>query len=107
MGLPLVGLVFSVTGTDADVMVRLWDVDPSVGQRVLITRGEYKYLGTGGISVASFALMGAAWTLPAGHILQLEVAQTDTPLFAPDKLAAAIEYDAVVLALPTPASAVL
>jgi hypothetical protein len=107
MGLPLVGLVFRVTGTDADVMVRLWDVDPSVGQRVLITRGEYKYVGTGGISVASFALMGAAWRLAAGHVLQLEVAQTDTPLFAPDKLPAAIEYDAVLLALPRPAVGLL
>ncbi len=101
MGLPLVGLVFRVTGIDADLMARLWDVDPKAGQRVLITRGGYKYHGSGGVAVAAFALMGAAWRVAAGHVLQLEVAQTDTPLFAPDMLPSAIESDAVALALPT------
>jgi hypothetical protein len=86
MGLSLVGLVFRVTGSHANVMGRLGDVDPNAGQRVLITRGEYKYHGFGGVAVTSFALMGAAWGVAAGHVLQLEVAQTDTPLFAPDTL---------------------
>lgn len=100
----MVGLVFKVTGSDADLMVRLWDVNTGAGQRMLITRGEYKYVGAGGISVASFALRGAAWRLAAGHVLQLEVAETDTPLFAADKIAATVEYEAVLLTLPTPAA---
>jgi dienelactone hydrolase len=99
-GLPLVQLGFNASGSDADMHVRLWDIDPSRNQRVLITRGVYKYHGSGGISIAAFALMGAAWHLAAGHMLQLELAQTDTPLFAPDRLASSIEYKAVALTLP-------
>jgi X-Pro dipeptidyl-peptidase-like protein len=99
-GLPLVQLAFTASGTDADVHLRLWDIDPSRNQRVLITRGVYKYHGSGGVSAAAFALMGASWHVEAGHMLQLELAQTDTPLFAPDRPGSSIEYKAVALTLP-------
>jgi predicted acyl esterase len=100
VGLPQVRLSVQVTGTDADIMTRLWDVDPATGQRALVTRGVYKYRGQGGAATVSFAMLGAAWTFPAGHLIELEVAQDDLPLFSPDNLPSAVEYDAVTLNLP-------
>ena len=52
---------------------------------------------TGAIEVELF---GNCWTFPAGHTIQLEIAQTDAPFLRPDNLPSSIALSSVRLTLP-------
>jgi len=101
-GLPRVTLSYSLTGTDATIALKLWDVG-SAGTKTLVTRGVYRLSTADGDPASgtlSVELFGNAWRVPAGDRLQLEIAQADAPYLRPDDLPSSISFPSVTLALP-------
>ena len=102
LGLPDVRVGYALSGTDATVALKLWDVGAD-GTKTLVTRGAYRLStatgdpATGAIDVELF---GNCWTFPAGHTIQLEIAQTDAPFLRPDNLPSSIALSSVRLTLP-------
>jgi ABC-2 type transport system ATP-binding protein len=89
----------SVTGSDVQYDVRLWDRAPD-GTVRLVDRGTFKYLGPPGEIDLRIPLFGNAWRFPRDHQLVLEVANVDFPFLRPNNLASATRVSAVVLHLP-------
>lgn len=102
IGAPVMRLTATLAGTDAELAVRLWDVDPATGQQALITRGVYRLTASapGQQLQTAFELWPIAWALAAGHQLKLEITPDDSPTWRPDTLASAITLSNVSLALP-------
>lgn len=102
IGAPVVRLTATLAGTDAELAVRLWDVDPATGQQALITRGVYRLTASaaGQRLQAAFELWPTAWALAAGHRLKLEITPDDSPTWRPDTLPSSITVSNVSLTLP-------
>lgn len=104
LGLPTVTLPYTLTGQDATVVVKLWDVGPDEGgQRTkrLITRGVYRLSPPiGQTGQIRFQLFGNHWQLTSGHTIELEVGQRDARFLRPDNFPSTITYDGVTLSLP-------
>jgi predicted acyl esterase len=100
LGEPVVALDTNITGTDAELSARLWDVDPN-GTRTLVDRGVYRYQGDGGAANITFSTFGNGWLWQVGHQVQLEVMQNDAPFIRPDNLPSSIAYHGVTLTMPT------
>lgn len=104
LGLPKLMADFQLSGVDATVVAKLWDVDAS-GHRTLVTRGVYRLSLAGGDRPAGklkFDLFGNHYRFVDGHSIELEISQTDYPFLRPDSFASAITYKDVKLELPTP-----
>lgn len=100
VGMPSVSADYVLSGTDATVIAKLWDVAPG-GQRLLITQGAYRLTSVEGLmGQLSFELNGNHWTVPSGHSLQLELRQSDAPHYRPDNLASSITWTKVSVAMP-------
>lgn len=102
LGTPTVKVRYELTGTDATVAAKLWDVSVD-GTRTLITRGVYRlsapqYDAPSG--ALAFELFGNHWTVPAGHQIELEISQTDTPFLRQNNLPSSVRWSHVELALP-------
>lgn len=103
LGLPRLTLRLRVTGTDATLHSRLWDLAPD-GTATLVTRGTLRLAPppAAGVPITT-ELTGNAWRFVAGHRLQLELTQTDAPAFRPDNLPSVIEVQGAELWLPAAA----
>jgi predicted acyl esterase len=102
LGLPTVRVGYALTGEDATVTARLWDVG-SDGTKTLVTRGVYRIsTAAGDMSEGeiSFELFGNHWSFRPGHQLELELGQRDAPFFRPNNLPSALEIDHVALEMP-------
>jgi len=103
LGEPLLHLDVTVTGVDAEIDTRLWDVADD-GSRTLVTRGTYRL--TGGPATVSIdsCLQGNGWDFASTHRIRLEVTQSDAPYLRMDThpIPSAITYGSVTLTLPTP-----
>ncbi len=106
LGLPSVTLPYTMTGEDATVVVKLWDID-GTGNKRLVTRGVYRIstplaLGqTESSGSLNFKLFGNHWRFESGHKIELEVGQRDFPFLRPDNLPSRITYDrGVELSVP-------
>jgi hypothetical protein len=102
VGLPQLTAVYALSGVDATVAFKLWDVAPG-GTKTLVTRGEYRLAVVGGDPASGTIetkLYGNAWRFVPGHLVQLQVTQLDAPYLRPDNLASAIGYGAIRLLLP-------
>lgn len=107
LGLPRVKLNYVLTGIDATVIAKLWDVD-EFGNRTLVTRGLYRLSVAGGDpqgapgnpAKMSFQLFGNHYKLREGHKVTLELSQTDVPYLRPNKLPSTIEFSNPKLTLP-------
>lgn len=107
LGLPKFMADYALSGTDATVVVKLWDVDGQANDsrdtRTLVTRGLYRLALAGGDSPAGmlkFQLFGNHYHFAEGHTIQLEISQTDVPFLQPDRLDSSITYNDVKLELP-------
>jgi predicted acyl esterase len=102
-GLPRLTIDLRMTGGDATLISRLWDVAPD-GRATLVTRGalRLKPAPTGPVATEMF---GNAWAFKPGHQLQLEFTQTDATFFRPDNQPSSIAVDAVRLELPVSSTA--
>lgn len=102
IGSPIVHVGYALVGADAEVSARLWDVDPAKGTQTLVTRAVYRFSpgsprSSGDIS---FELWPTAWTLAAGHELELELTQVDAPTWRPDNVPSSIQWSGLSLRLP-------
>jgi pimeloyl-ACP methyl ester carboxylesterase len=102
LGLPRLTVDFSMVGTDATLGLRLWDVAPD-GTKTLADRGVYRLTATanGTSGRLSFELYGNCWEWQAGHTMQLQVTQTDTPYLRPDNLPSTVTLSNPRLDIPT------
>jgi len=103
LGEPGLQLSASVTGTDAEVNARLWDVAPD-GSATLVTRAAYRWTGSPGDTSIQYALQGSGWPFSAGHQLRLQVTQNDAPYLRLDNYPSSISYASMKLTLPVTAS---
>ncbi len=105
LGLPSVTLPYTMTGEDATVVVKLWDVGPEGPDqnKVLVTRGVYRLSAPGQPASSgslTFQLFGNHWRFAEGHTMELEVGQLDRPFLRPDNIPSSIAYDGVKLSVP-------
>ncbi|MFL6241351.1 MAG: CocE/NonD family hydrolase C-terminal non-catalytic domain-containing protein [Actinomycetes bacterium] len=102
VGSPVVTVAAHTTGVDAELNVRLWEMDAD-GTQTLISRGTYRMTGapTTTDKTIPIELSGTAWRLPPGTGLKVEVTGYDAPTYAPDAITATTSIDSVTLHLPT------
>jgi predicted acyl esterase len=102
LGLPQVTAPYALSGVDATVALKLWDV-ASDGTKTLVTRGAYRLAVAGGDPASGtidVKLNGNAWRFEPGHTIQLQVTQVDAPYLRPDNLASAIGFGPIRMVLP-------
>lgn len=102
VGLPTVSVGYALTGTDATVAAKVWDVDPT-GAKQLVTRGIYRLTTAkdGPTGTLSFQLFGNHWHLRPGHRLVLELALSDAPFFQANRLPSTVAFSSPAITLPT------
>lgn len=102
VGLPSVSVGYTLTGTDATVAAKVWDVD-ATGAKQLVTRGVYRLTSAndGSTGTLSFQLFGNHWHFRTGHRLVLELALSDAPFFQTNRLASAVSFSSPTVSLPT------
>ena len=103
LGLPAVQLHYDMTGQDATVAFKLWDVAPS-GAKTLVTRGGYRISTAQGDPAAGrlrTKLFGNHWRFPGGHVIELQITQNDHPYLRPDNEPSTLTFSQVTLRLPT------
>lgn len=104
LGHPRVKLRVRVLGVDAQLNVRLWDVDGA--RMTLVARGTYRFRAESRVrpdthaSEVTFLASANAWELRAGHALRLELVGNAFPEFQPNALPATITAESVELTLP-------
>lgn len=106
VGSPLVSIGATATGPDAQVAVRLWDVDPASDRRWLVTRGVHR--GVPGESAAGpteLLLAPQAYRFEAGHEVLVEVTANDEPYLLANRQPSTVAVDGLSLALPVRRSA--
>lgn len=102
MGLPHVTAPYALSGVDATLAFKLWDVGAD-GTKTLVTRGAYRLAVAGGDPASGtidVKLNGNAWRFGPGHVIQLQVTQVDAPYLRTDNLPSAIGFGAIQIALP-------
>lgn len=103
LGGPTVGVTATLTGADAVLISRLWDVD-AAGTQTLVTRSAVRMVNPSPLLPMTtnmrFELWPNAWQLQAGHTVKLELTQDDVPTWRPDNEAAVIALSNVSLTLP-------
>ena len=102
IGAPAVRVTVALTGTDAELAARLWDVDPATGNQALITRAVYRLTAAapGQTRRIAFSLWPTAWSLAAGHQLKLELTADDSPTWRPDNLPSSMTLTKISLTVP-------
>lgn len=101
LGLPTLKVGFQLTGGDATVIAKLWDIGQD-GKRVFVTRGVYRLSTNDNVAsgVLEFQLFGNHWHFAPGHRIELELTQSEPPYLRPDNLPSSITYGAPALTLP-------
>jgi len=103
VGIGYAEVPYTLTGTTATLLARVWDVGPT-GQQLLVSRGAYrldvpaydKPAGT-----LRLPLFGNHWPLRVGHRIRLDLLQVDQPTFRASNVASSIRFDPPQLVLPT------
>jgi acetyl esterase/lipase len=102
VGGPTVAVAATLTGSDAELFARLWDVDAS-GNQTLITRSAVRLVNASPDPLTTnlrFELWPNAWQLQSSHTLKLELTQDDVPTWRPDNEPATIALSNLSLTLP-------
>src|ERR1700682_6361746 len=94
IGQPMLHLEVTVTGIDAEINARLWDVAED-GTRTLVTRGAYRFAEAPGTLSIDTLLQGNGWDFAPNHRIGLEITQNDSPYLRSDSLLSAISYASV------------
>lgn len=93
-------MVGTVSATDANYAVRVWDVGPGT-TRYLVDRGVYRFLGAPGAFKIEVPLHGNVWRLLKDHSLEVEITNTDTPYLRPNNIPSVTLITKADLDLPT------
>ena len=78
LGMTHVRADVAVTGHDALLVGRLWDVDPATGHQRLVDRGVVRLRSR---KLVSFDLNGNAYKFARGHQIKLELLGRDSPTY--------------------------
>jgi acetyl esterase/lipase len=102
IGGPTVRATVAMTGTNAEVAVRLWDLNPKAGTQTLITRAIYRLQSSASSSTQHLVvqLWPTAWPLLSGHRLKLEVTQNDSTTWRADNEPSMLTFSDVRLVVP-------
>jgi len=102
-GQPTVIVQATVAAVRVQLNVRLLDVAPDQS-RQLITRGTFTVDGAGGAEIGTRELTiptyGNLWRAEAGHTLQLEISNVDSPYITPSRLPSVTTISRVRLEIP-------
>ena len=101
VGAPTVNVDVAMTGLDAEVAARLWELNPS-GTQTLVTRTVYRLQSASQSSTVhlGFELWPQAWQFQPGDRLVLELTQNDSPVWRPDNEPSSLTFTNLDLALP-------
>jgi ABC-2 type transport system ATP-binding protein len=101
LGIGKITIDYSSLAPDLELNARVYDVAPD-GTASLIDRGAYRIHETPVLFTRSvtYELLGAAWPLPAGHKLRVEVIADDSPFLRADNIPSAATISRVGLSLP-------
>ncbi len=80
LGAPTVIAQLDVTGVNAQVAARLWDVAPD-GRQLLVSRQVLRPRANG--KPEPFQLQPAGWHVAPGHVVKLELLGSDAPHYRP------------------------
>ncbi|MHB8719074.1 MAG: S15 peptidase family protein [Candidatus Dormibacteria bacterium] len=102
LGAPIVNVDVAVTGENAALAARLWDLDPATGVQTLIDRTVVRILASSPTSTQhlTFELWPQAYAFPAGHQLKLELTQNDQATWRADSEPSSLSFTNLDLALP-------
>jgi pimeloyl-ACP methyl ester carboxylesterase len=87
-----------VTGKDALLVGRLWDVDPAHGRQKLVDRGVVRLRSS---KVVRFDLDGNGYRFPKGHQVKLELLGRDSPTYRASNTTFSVTLRNLTIALPT------
>lgn len=96
LGSPTVISKLSITGQNAQLAARLWDVDPKSDTQTLVARGMLR--PSDGEQV--WQLHPGAWTFAKGHVPKLELLGNDAPSMRPSNGAFDVRVERLELRLP-------
>ena len=88
----------TVTGHDALLVGRLWDVNPATGHQRLIDRGVVRLRSR---KLVSFDLNGNAYKFARGHQIKLELLGRDSPTYRAANGTFSVTVKQLRVALPT------
>jgi fermentation-respiration switch protein FrsA (DUF1100 family) len=102
-GLTLLGMTHVrgdvvVTGHNALLVGRLWDVDPATGHQRLVDRGVVRLRST---KIVSFDLNGNAYKFARGHQIKVELLGRDSPTYRAANGTFSVTVSKLRIALPT------
>lgn len=97
LGSPTVIADLAVTGTNAALTARLWDVGPGGDQQTLVARQVYRPDASGR---QVFQLHPNGWRFAPGHTPKLELIGTDSPYSRPPNGEYTVAVSALELRLP-------
>ncbi len=102
VGTPVVTVDLAITGRDAPVAVRLWDVTPDGERQGLVTRGVFRVDGAvDGDTQVAVPLAPQGYRFAAGHRLKVEVTANDEPYLLANQQPVELDVRGVALDLPT------
>jgi fermentation-respiration switch protein FrsA (DUF1100 family) len=102
-GVTLVGMTHvradvAVSGRNAMLVARLWDVNPATGRQRLVDRGVVRLRSR---KIVSFDLNGNAYALARGHQVKLELLGRDSPTYRAANGTFSVTVSKLRVALPT------
>jgi hypothetical protein len=98
LGMTHISADVKVTGHDALLVGRLWDVDPATGHQRLVDRGVVRLRSR---KTVSFDLNGNAYKFARGHRIKLELLGRDSPTYRAANGAFSVTVSKLRVALPT------
>ena len=91
------------TAVSAELAARLWDIAPG-GTQTMVERAVYRFDSGAQPPTSpqhiSFELWPNVYTVAAGHTLQLELTQDDSPTWRPDNVASSLMIANLQLTIP-------
>src|SRR4051794_9283084 len=99
LGAPTIVARLKVSGDNAQVAGRLWDVAPDGATQTLVARGEHRPRGTGKTEV--WQLHANGWKFKKGHVPKLELLGSSPPSSRPSNGSFQIDVKRLELRLPT------
>jgi fermentation-respiration switch protein FrsA (DUF1100 family) len=98
LGMTHVRADVAVTGHDALLVGRLWDVNPATGRQRLVDRGVVRLRSR---KLVSFDLNGSGYKFARGHQIKLELLGRDTPTYRAANDTFSVTVKQLRVALPT------
>jgi fermentation-respiration switch protein FrsA (DUF1100 family) len=87
-----------VRGANAQLVGRLWDVDPATGRQRLVDRGVVRLRSA---RTLSLRLNGNGWRFARGHTVKVELLGRDAPTYRPSNGTFSVDVSRLSVVLPT------